>query len=198
MQTYRFQRSQQPARNPDGAGGFSLLEIMIAITILVIGLSAMASLVAQTLGGTERARYTGLATTLASEKLEDLNRWPSVDPHVAAGGSLTSNSASGSLNYYDDIDLANTTGQVSETVSSTSGTYTSVIHNATGYVQSNSNTSAPSGSGIVAFHRRWLIEANPVVNGITLTGSRRVTVLVTLTNQAVKPAVSFQMSLVRP
>ena len=181
--------------------GFSLLEVLIAIVILVIGLTAMASLVAQSMGGTERARYTGLATTLASEKLEDLNRWPGVDPHVAAGGSLTSDSASGSLNFYDDIDLANTTGQVSETVSSTSGsttTYTSVIHNATGYVQSNSNTSAPSGSGVIAFHRRWLIEANPVVNGITLTGSRRVTVLVTLTNQAVKPPVSFQMSLVRP
>jgi Tfp pilus assembly protein PilV len=177
------------------------MEVLIAISILVVGLTAMASLVAQSMGGTQNARYLGLATTLTSEKLEDLNRWPSVDPHVAAGGSLTSDSASGSLNYYDDIDLANTTGQVSETTSSTSGgttTYTSVIHNATGYVQTNSNTSAPTGSGIIAFHRRWLIEANPVVNGITLTGSRRVTVEVTLTNQSVQPTVSFQMSLVRP
>ena len=201
MLILRFQRSEQPASNPDRVLGFSLLEVLVAITILTIGLTAMASLVAQSMGGTQNARYTGLATTLTSEKLEDLNRWPSVDPHVAVGGSLTSDSASGSLNYYDDITLANTTGQVSETTSSTTGgttTYTSVIHNATGYVQSNSNTTAPTGSGIIAFHRRWLIEANPVVNGITLTGSRRVTVLVTLTNQAVVPTVSFQMSLVRP
>ena len=201
MQTLRFQRSEQPASNTNQAAGFSLMEVLIAISILVVGLTAMASLVAQSMGGTQNARYLGLATTLTSEKLEDLNRWPSVDPHVAAGGSLTSDSASGSLNYYDDIDLANTTGQISETTSSTTGgttTYTSVIHNATGYVQTNSNTSAPTGSGIIAFHRRWLIEANPVVNGITLTGSRRVTVEVTLTNQSVQPTVSFQMSLVRP
>jgi hypothetical protein len=138
---------------------------------------------------------------LASEKLEDLNRWPRVDPHVDGGGSLTTDGASGSINYYDDIDLVNATGQVSETVSSTSGsttTYTSVIHNATGYVQSSSNTAAPTGGGIVAFHRRWLIEEDPIVNSITLTGSRRITVLVTLTNQSVKPEVTFQMSLVRP
>jgi hypothetical protein len=65
-------------------------------------------------------------------------------------------------------------------------------------VDTTATTAAPSGSGIIEFHRRWLIESNPVVNGIALTGSRRVTVLVTLSNLAVKPAVSFQMSMVRP
>jgi Tfp pilus assembly protein PilV len=169
--------------------------------ILTVGLTAMATLVAQSLGGTDRARYLGLATTLVSEKLEDVNRWPSADPHVSAGGSLSADSSSGSINYYDDVDLSNTSGYVSETIASTTAgvtTYTNVIHNATGYVDTSSGTTAPTGSGIIAFHRRWLIEADPVVNGITLTGSRRVTVLVTLTNQAVEPAVAFQMSLVRP
>jgi hypothetical protein len=174
------------------------MEVLIAITILVIGLTAMASLVAQSLNGTDRARYLGLATILVSEKLEDLNRWPAGSPYVVAGGGLTSDTAAGSLNYYDDVDLSNTNGNVSETISNTSGTYSNVIHNATGYVNTSATTTAPAGSGIIAFHRRWLIEANPVINGITLTGSRRVTVLVTLTNQAVQPTVSFQMSLVRP
>jgi hypothetical protein len=50
----------------------------------------------------------------------------------------------------------------------------------------------------MAFHRRWLIEQDPVVNGVTLTGSRRITVLVTLSNLSVRPAVNFQMSTVRP
>ncbi len=167
----------------------------------------MASLVAQTLSGTERSRYMSLASTLTSEKLEDLNRWPNVDPHVSvpsgstSEGSLTSDVSLGAINYYDDINLSNTTGQVSETIASTSGsttTYSSVIHNSTGYVQSGANSSAPSGSGIIAFHRRWLIEADPVVNGITLTGSRRVTVSVSLSNQSVRPPVNFQLSLVRP
>jgi hypothetical protein len=168
------------------------------MVILIVGLTAMANLVAQSLAGTDSARYLGLATTLVSEKLEDLNRWPSNSPYVAAGGGLTADTAAGSLNYFDDVDLSNTTGKVSETVSKTDGTYSNVIHNATGYMDTSSTTSPPAGTGIIAFHRRWLIEANPVVNGITLTGSRRITVVATLTNLAVKPGVSFQMSLVRP
>jgi prepilin-type N-terminal cleavage/methylation domain-containing protein len=190
METLRFNKRKRTA-------GFSILEVIIAITVLAIGLSAMAALVASSLSGTERARYMALATTLTSEKLEDLNRWPSVDPHVAAGGSLTSDSTGGSLNYYDDIDLSNTSGQVSETIATSTG-YSSVIHKSTGEVIPSNNSAAPSGSGTVAFHRRWLIESNPTVNGVTLTGSRRVTVVVTLSNQSVRPAVSFQMSVIRP
>jgi prepilin-type N-terminal cleavage/methylation domain-containing protein len=185
------------------AVGFSILEVLIAITILAIGLSAMAALVASSLSGTERARYMALATTLSSEKLEDLNRWPAPtpsslpDPHITAGGSLTSDNAVSGLNYYDDIDLSNTAGQVSETVATSTG-FSSVIHKATGEVIPNNNSAAPTGSGTIAFHRRWLIEADPVVNGVTLTGSRRVTVLVTLTNQSVRPTINFQMSMIRP
>jgi len=180
--------------------GFSILEVIIAITVLAIGLSAMAALVASSLSGTERARYMALATTLTSERMEDLNRWPNTSPtnaHLAAGGSLTSDGAVGGLNYYDDIDLSNTAGQVSETIPVTGG-YSSVIHKVTGEVIPSSNTAAPAGSGMVAFHRRWLIEADPVVNGVTLTGSRRITVLVTLSNLSVRPPVSFQMSMIRP
>jgi Tfp pilus assembly protein PilV len=181
--------------NQNRAAGFSILELLIAITVLTIGLSAMAALVGSSLGGTERARFMALSTTLASEKLEDLNRWPSIDSHVVAGGSLSTDTTVGTIRYYDDIDLSNTTGQVSETVATSSG-YSSVIHKSTGEVIPASNTSAPAGSGTVGFHRRWLIEADPVVNSITLTGSRRVTVYVT--SQNLIPAVTFQLSLVRP
>jgi prepilin-type N-terminal cleavage/methylation domain-containing protein len=207
MRTLRFPHPLPAARNSSRDGGFSVLEVLVAITVLAIGLTAMASLVAQTLGGTERSRYMSLASTLTSEKLEDLNRWPAADPHVAvptgwtSEGSLTSDASNGTINYYDDIDLSNTTGQVSETIASTSGTtttYSSVIHNSTGYVQSSATSAAPSGSGIISFHRRWLIEADPVVNGVTLTGIRRVTVSVSLTNNAIRPPVGFQLSLVRP
>ena len=203
METYQFHpHTPSPlARNRGRAAGFTLMEVLIAMFILTVGLTAMAGLVAQSLSGTDRARYMGLATTLVSEKLEDLNHWPAVDPHVAAGGSLTTDAPPAAIDYYDDIDLSNTNGNVSETIASNNGvttTYSNVIHNATGYVNTIATTVAPAGSGIIAFHRRWLIEADPVVNGITLTGSRRVTVLVTLSNLAVKPAVSFQMSMVRP
>ena len=103
----------------------------------------------------------------------------------------------------DDVDLSNTTGQVSETVTTVTGgtsTYKGVVHLATGEVDSPSTAAPPSGggSGASAYHRRWLVEANPTVNGIALTNCRRVTVLVTLSNNLVKPPVSFQMSLIRP
>ena len=191
METSRL----HPKRNRET--GFSILELLIAITVLAVGLSSMAALVASSLGGTEKARYMALATTLASEKLEDLNRWPADDStgHVAIGGSLTTDTTVGTVRYYDDIDLSNTTGQVSETVA-TAGGYSSVIHKSTGEVIPSSNTSAPSGSGTIGFHRRWVIESGPVVNSITLTGSRRVTVFVT--SQNLVPPVSFQLSLVRP
>jgi hypothetical protein len=51
------------------------------------------------------------------------------------------------------------------------------------------------------FHRRWIIEANTPVAGVSsicMSGTRRVTVLVTLMDQSVKPPVTFQMSMVRP
>jgi prepilin-type N-terminal cleavage/methylation domain-containing protein len=190
------------------ARGFTLVEVVIAITVLVVGLCALAALVAQSLTGTTNARYLSTATTLASEKLEDLDRWPAADPHVSVPvgqpsvGSLTSDSA-GAINYFDDVDLSNASGQVAEsTAGTTSGTttYNNVTHSATGYIVDNSAATSPAttGTGTVTFHRRWLIEANPVVNGITLTGNRRVTVLVTLATNTTGPGVSFQMSLIRP
>jgi prepilin-type N-terminal cleavage/methylation domain-containing protein len=188
--------------NRGRARGFTLVEVVIAITVLVVGLCALAALVAQSLTGTTNARYLSTATTLASEKLEDLDRWPAVDPHVSPGGSLTSDIA-GTINYYDDVDLSNESGQVAESTAGTTGgttTYNNVIHNATGYIVDNSAATSPAttGTGTVTFHRRWLIEANPVVNSITLTGSRRVTVLVTLATNTTGPGVSFQMSMIRP
>jgi type IV pilus assembly protein PilV len=176
--------------------GFSIVEVLVAITVLSIGLIAMAGLVGFSLSGTERARYMALATTLTSEKLEDLNRWRSVAPQVAAGGSLSADTTVGTTNYFDDTDLSNTNGQVSETVAVPGG-YSTITHKSTGEI-TTTNTAAPTGTGMVVFHRRWLIESNPVVNGITLTGDRRVTVLVTGTNLTVHPAISFQMSMIRP
>jgi Tfp pilus assembly protein PilV len=189
----------RPAEQPGTRSGFSILEVLIAIFVLVIGLTSMAALVAQTLGGTERARYMALSTTLASEKLEDLNRYPTATPPVTplvAGGSLTSDSAG----YNDNVDLSNTTGQVAESIPVTGG-YSNIIHMSTGEVQVNPAATTPptsgAGTGTMVFHRQWVIEQDPSVNGVTLTGSRRITVLVTMPNIKISPPVSFQMSTVR-
>jgi Tfp pilus assembly protein PilV len=181
--------------------GFSILELLIAISVLVIGLSGMAALLAQTLGGTEKARYMALATTLASEKLEDLSRYPATSPAVnqlLSGGSLTSDTTNtGGYNCFDDVDLSNMNGQVGQSYQTSTG-YSTIVHQATGEVDVNPTaTSALSGSsGTMVFHRRWLIEQDPAVSGVTLTSSRRITVLVSMPGQ--NPPITFQMSLVRP
>jgi Tfp pilus assembly protein PilV len=179
----------------------------MAMFVLTVGLTAMASLVAQTLGGTERARAMGLAATLASEKLEELDRWPTTDPNVAGGGSLTTDTTVGNIDYFDDVVFASGSGQETETISTKTGgvvTYVSTSHSANGLISQTSSTTAPTTAGQTAFHRRWIIEMNPVVNGITvqapgtLVGPRRVTVQVVLTNTTISPAVNFQMGMVRP
>jgi Tfp pilus assembly protein PilV len=180
---------------------------MIAMFVLTVGLMAMATLVAKTLGGTERARDMGLAATLTSEKLEDLNRWPTNDPDVANGGSLTVDTTVGTIDYFDDVVFATSSGVETETISTKTGgttTYVSTSHSPNGTITQTSSTTAPVTTGQTAFHRRWLVEVNPTLNGITLTapaplvGPRRVTVGVTLVNSTVTPAVTFQMSMVRP
>jgi type IV pilus modification protein PilV len=194
----------------DGARGFTIIETMVAILVLSVGLLSLAALATQMLTGTSRSHYSSLAADLASEKLEDLSRWPSFDPNVYAAsgttvGSLTSDSSatvtSGGIpaelvNYYDDVDIADLSGAISETVSVVSGGSTSfktTTHNPDGTISISTATSAPSTQGAIAFHRRWAIEMDQPV-----TGTRRITVLVSLQGQLVQPPVSFQMTMVRP
>jgi len=188
--------------------GFTLLEVLIALSILIVGMAALAMVSARMMSGGTESKYMNLAASLTSEKLEDLNRWDSDDPQIcvptgsATVGSLTADvvqtttcsaGASASVNYFDDVTLANVNGAVSETVSSTGagGTvYTTTTHAPDGSIQTSSSATPPASA---TFHRRWIIESNSPVNGV-----RRVTVLVTLLDSSVKPPVTFQMSMVRP
>jgi prepilin-type N-terminal cleavage/methylation domain-containing protein len=209
--------------------GFSLLEVTVAITILAIGLMSAALLCSQVSGQGELSKYMSLASTLTSEKLEDLNRWDSDNPQLCVPtvngtvGSLTSDvlqtttcpsGSTGVVNYYDDVSLAlnsnsdcpgTSAGCFAETVSTISGgntQYTTTYHSPDGTITSTTSSTAPYST----FHRRWIIESNPVINGIVpacpasgpATCLRRVTVLVTLLDQSVQTPVTFQMSVVRP
>jgi prepilin-type N-terminal cleavage/methylation domain-containing protein len=189
--------------------GFTLIEVLIAVFVFATGLVMLGSLSTMSLNGTAASRYRGMATTFASEKLEDLNRWPSWDPHVCVSsgtvGSLTSDSQAASVtcnsltetvDYYDDIAISDNTGQVCETVSSLSSgneVYTSTCHTPQGSTTTSTSSTANSiDVGALAFHRRWTIEANQPVNGV-----KRITVLVTLENGYMNPPVSVQESMVR-
>jgi prepilin-type N-terminal cleavage/methylation domain-containing protein len=148
----------------------------------------------------------------------------SITPPPAAPAPLKSITCPGgatamSVAYYDLVsvdtpigttDCSNPTyGCFSEAVYGTDGTlngengYTVTSHSPDGTV----TVTPPSGTAPsipVTFDRRWLIEASPVVNGLTITGARRVTVLVTLLDTSLYQAtsvyvpVTFQMSIVRP
>ena len=153
-----------------------MVEILFAMIILAVGMVALSSLAAQTMTGTAQSRFMGLSATLVSEKLEDLNRWPTWDPHVcvASGttaGSLTAdvqaasvtcNSITDTVDYYDDVEISDSTGAICETVSSISGgaqLYTTTCHQSNGLIATTTSTTANTADiGAVAFHRRWTIE----------------------------------------
>lgn len=205
--------------------GFSLLEVIVALTILTVGMLAVAVLSTNMMSGGERSKYMSLAATLASEKLEDLNRWSAQNAQVCVpAGNTTAGSLiadvlqtttcpgglSGSVSYYDDVNIAltgngtgtncpgSTSGCLAETVSSLQGgstVYTTTYHTPDGQIQVNTSSTPPT---TTIFHRRWVVEADPTVNGAAVTGLRRLTVLVTLMDNSVQPGVTFQMSVVRP
>src|ERR1700693_5205545 len=93
--------------------GFTLIETMIALLVLTIGLVGTAALMTTTVSTTARSHLMGTAAMLASEKLEDLDRFDKNDPSVVAGGSLGADTAG----YFDDVQISVDNGVISETTS---------------------------------------------------------------------------------
>jgi len=179
-----------------GEEGFTLLEVMVATCILVVGMMATALLLSKVYQMTDRSRYMSMASTFCSEKLEDLERWGPTDPAVSMSGSATSegsltSDASATISgttqyYYDMVGMTVSNGVFSETTGTT-GSYTTTKEDPEGHV--TIDNSAPTST---IFKRRWLIEKDQPVTGV-----RRITVLVTLMDQTIQPPVSIQMSAVR-
>ncbi|HEV3219204.1 MAG TPA: prepilin-type N-terminal cleavage/methylation domain-containing protein [Candidatus Acidoferrales bacterium] len=203
--------------------GFTLTEVMVALFVLAVGLASVAALLGQTISGTSGTEYMTQAATLTSEKLEDLNRYPSDgagggDPNICVpsgttAGSLTANTSASvacnnptavNVDYYDDVYFSPTAGSISETIytglnGSGNPQYTTTTQQPNGTVTVTQSTTSPGlQSGTIGFERRWIIELNPTINGTQINGVRRITVYVYLMNKSVAPNVSFQMSMVRP
>jgi type IV pilus modification protein PilV len=187
--------------------GFTLLEVLVSMAIMTVGLLGVAALIGSTLATGTQARYMNIANVLASEKLDNLNKWPSNDPNVAAGGALAgpANCVVGDA-YCDQVVVSELSGANYETqtqVVNNVATTTTIVHTNSGCVDTpvNCGVPAPNGNGNT-FTRRWLITQDPVItstggNPSTVTGARRITVIVSLA-QAGKLPVSIQMSMVRP
>lgn len=190
--------------------GFSLLETMIAMTILSVGLLSMAALLARTAMSSNSSRYMSTQSLLASEKLDDLSRLPASDPDIAVpagklAGSLAADTSQNvvvngityPVDYFDEVQIANGNGALSETSTATNAAgatvYTTTTHSlATGNVTQTQSTNAPASSAdTLTFKRRWIVEQD-----VPVVGVRRVTVTVAV--QTVPPAAPFQMSMVRP
>jgi Tfp pilus assembly protein PilV len=196
--------------------GFTMLELAISIAILMVGLVGVASMFGRIWGSTSYSEYMIQASTLASEKLEDLNRFPTGDPNVVVtagnttAGSLTANNdatvtsdtVTEPVDYFDEVFMDPSAGSISETIAtgtSPNYTYTTTTHNANGTVTTTQATSlAANITNAIQFQRRWLIEMSPTIGTTVMTGMRRITVLVAVQNPSIQPPVIFQLSVVRP
>ena len=193
--------------------GFTLLETLIAISILSVGLLAMAALMSKTTASASNSRYLSTQSLLASEKLDDLTGRSSSDPDIAvptgaSSGSLTTDasqtvtdSSGGTtpVDYFDQVDISNGNGAVTEilTTSNAAGqvVYETVTHNPDGTIAETNSTTPPTTpvgtADTLGFHRRWVIEKDTPIVGV-----KRITVQVTVLTQTPVPA--FQMSTIRP
>jgi prepilin-type N-terminal cleavage/methylation domain-containing protein len=189
--------------------GFTLIEVLLAIAVLTFGLLALAGFIAQMSVGTNQARYMQLAAMLASEKLEDLNRIPNIDPAMANnGGSLTSNTqatfATAGTNevfaYNDQVQISTTNGLAREVIVGTDTTGTvgfwEISTSPNGTANSVFTVGVPVATADdLIFTRRWAVEVDKPAVGL-----RRITVLVSLVSPIdVGGKVSnFQATMVRP
>jgi len=107
------------------ARGFTMMETMISITILSVGLLSLAGLISRMSQTTEQSRYMSVAAMLTSEKLEDLNRYPALDPAVTvdtgtSAGSLTADTTATigteTVAYFDQVMMSSGNGAVAETI----------------------------------------------------------------------------------
>jgi Tfp pilus assembly protein PilV len=189
-----------------------MVEVIVSMAIMTIGLLGVAALIGTTLTSGTQARYMNIANVLASEKLDNLNKWPSNDPNVAPGGTLAgpANCAAGDA-YCDQVTVSELSGANYETQTqivvdakgNANAVTTTIVHTNTGCVDTPANCGVPNPNGNGnTFTRRWLVTASPVITDTggfasTVTGARRITVLVSLP-QAGRIPVTFQMSMVRP
>lgn len=188
-------------RKAGRASGFTLLEVLVAVTVLAVGLLAVAALMSQMGASTNQSRYMGIESLLASEKLEDLNQFPANAAETGPGGNLAPGV------YSDKVQIssgaaAEAQGDLVEirigVDASGNPDYTIVSHSPNGTTVSQTNPGTPPASSVdmLTFNRQWTIVQGSPVGGVA--NVRTITVLVSLANAGYGQSATFQTSMVRP
>src|ERR1035437_4007587 len=205
-----------PAHKQLRSSGFSMLEVVVALAILSVGVMAAAALTAKMLATGRQSKYMSLASTLASEKLEDLNHYSPNDPQVCVPsantsvGSLSSDimqsttcppsvawstGFTGTVAYYDSVSISLSTS-TSDCPNSTAGCFSETVSGLTnGKLSSPTTYHSPVGQ-IVTPAATTTAPPNVTFHrrwvieanaNAPVAGTRRVTVLVTLMDATVQP-----------
>jgi Tfp pilus assembly protein PilV len=160
--------------------GFSILELMIAILVLLFGFIAMINLIATSIVVNRSSNRLTSLTMLASDKLEQLRTLDINDPQlqVPAGsttaGSLDDDSTQDvggtQVSYFDTIFVDPRDGSITRT----SRLDDQDQYNSVKQTMAGTTTTTPSGGEPtqVSYRRRWLIQKDPAV----LAGATRITV----------------------
>jgi Tfp pilus assembly protein PilV len=203
------------------------MEVVCALAILSVGVMSAAALAGKMLSTGRQSKYMSLASTLASEKLEDLNHYSPNDPQVCVPsastsvGSLSSDvmqsttcppsvawstGFTGTVAYYDNVSISLSTSS-SDCPNPTAGCFSETVSGMTGGSPSYTTTYHSPDGQIVTPAATTTAPTNVTFHrrwsieanaNAPVAGTRRVTVLVTLMDTTVQPGVNFQMSLVRP
>jgi type IV pilus assembly protein PilV len=100
-------RIEQKKRRPIGEKGFTLLEVIVAISILTFGLLAVASMQMTAIRGNYNASNITEATTVAQDRLENLMGLLYSDPLLDPGNDLSDPAPPSPSGYTITYDVLN-------------------------------------------------------------------------------------------
>jgi prepilin-type N-terminal cleavage/methylation domain-containing protein len=89
------------SRRERGQRGFSLIEILVAMTVTIIGLAGLMSVYTTTVQGNSRAARTVLASTVAQQTMDELRSLPVQAPVVGYQGDTLESKVGGAFPAFD-------------------------------------------------------------------------------------------------